>query len=242
MKKLYQKSELTFSLVWIGVYCVVMSLADNLSAEVGIDSVISAPVIFVLSVVLALFLRSNSLFDKYGICRPQVRSSKMLFYIPLVLLLTVNLWYGVRMNLSPLETCLYILKMLGVGFLEELIFRGFLFNAMVKDSAKSAIIVSSVTFGFGHIINLFNGSGAELLPNLVQIISAVAIGFAFVMIYYKTRSLLVSIITHGVFNSLSAFSNEGVLTDGRRILSCVFIVLISLGYGLYITVGIKEEK
>ena len=27
MKKLYEKNELTFALVWIGVYCVLQSLA-----------------------------------------------------------------------------------------------------------------------------------------------------------------------------------------------------------------------
>ena len=85
----------------------------------------------------------------------------MLFYIPLIVLLTVNLWYGVAMNTSPLEMVLYILSMLCVGFLEEMIFRGFLFQAMVKDGVKSAIIVSSVTFGIGHIVNLINGSGAD---------------------------------------------------------------------------------
>ena len=47
------------------------------------------------------------------------------------------LWYGVAMNVSLLETVLYILTMFCVGFLEEMIFRGFLFNAMAKDGIKS---------------------------------------------------------------------------------------------------------
>ena len=114
----------------------------------------------------------------------------MLFYAPLILLLTANLWYGVGLNQPPLETVLYVLSMFCVGFLEELIFRGLLFQAMAKDGVRSAIVVSSVTFGIGHIVNLFNGSGAELLPNLLQVVYAVAIGFAFVMIYCRTKSLI----------------------------------------------------
>ena len=31
MKKLYDKSELTFALVWIGIYCVGMSIFDEIS-------------------------------------------------------------------------------------------------------------------------------------------------------------------------------------------------------------------
>ena len=46
-----------------------------------------------------------------------------------------------------------------------------------RDNVKSAIVISSVTFGIGHIINLFNGSGMELVNNLCQIVFAIAVGF-----------------------------------------------------------------
>ena len=166
----------------------------------------------------------------------------MLFYIPVIILLTANMWYGFRVNMSLLETILYILSMFCVGFLEELIFRGLLFNAMLKNGKNSAIIVSSVTFGVGHIINLINGSGAELLPNLLQVVYAIAVGFMFMMIYYRTKSLLPCIITHGVFNALSAFANETGLTSKEQIISCILITLISGAYALYIALEIKKTQ
>ena len=132
--------------------------------------------------------------------------------------------------------------MICVGFLEEMIFRGFLFNAMAKDGVKSAIIVSSITFGIGHIVNLINGSGAELLPSLLQIIYAVAIGFAFVMIYCKTKSLVICILTHSIFNSLSIFANEAVITPQKQIVSGVLIAVIAGGYALYIALAVKENR
>lgn len=64
--------------------------------------------------------------------------------------------------------------MLCVGFSEEAIFRGLPFTAIAKDNIKSAVIISSVTFGIGHIINLFNGSGMDLVNNLCRIVFAVA--------------------------------------------------------------------
>jgi membrane protease YdiL (CAAX protease family) len=128
-----------------------------------------------------------------------------------------------------------------VGFLEELIFRGLLFQAMAKDGVRSAIIVSSVTFGIGHIVNLINGSGAELLPNLLQVLYAVAIGFAFVMIYCKTRSLIPCIIVHSVFNGLSAFANEAVITTQREIISGILLAVIAGGYALYLALAVKEK-
>jgi membrane protease YdiL (CAAX protease family) len=80
------------------------------------------------------------------------------------------------------------------------------------------------------------------LPNILQIIYAVAVGFTFVMIYYKTKSLLPCIITHSVFNALSAFSNEGVMTPQRQIISGLLIAIIAGGYALYIAVNIKEKS
>ena len=155
--------------------------------------------------------------------------------------MTTNLWYGVTINFSPLENVLYILSMLCVGFLEEMIFRGFLFNALVRDGVKSAIIISSVSFGIGHIVNLVNGSGAGLLPTMLQVVYAIAIGFAFVMIYYKTKSLLPCILTHSILNSLSVFANEEVITPQKQIISSILIALIAAGYALYIASAVKEK-
>lgn len=35
--------------------------------------------------------------------------------------------------------------------------------------------MSSVTFGMGHIVNLFNGSGAKLVSNLCQVKYAIVV-------------------------------------------------------------------
>jgi membrane protease YdiL (CAAX protease family) len=80
-----------------------------------------------------------------------------------------------------------MLTMMLVGFLEELIFRGFLFTALRKDSLKVAVIVSSVTFGMGHIVNLLNG--APLGETLLQIVYATAAGFLFTAIFLRGGSL-----------------------------------------------------
>ena len=242
LKKLYEKSQLVFALAWIIGYVVLASTGDNISADLGIDKVVTLPILIAMSGVLYFFVSKNGLTEKYGLCRPKLPAAKMLYYIPLLLLLTANLWYGVALNQSPLETVLYILAMFCVGFLEELIFRGLLFQAMAKDGVKSAIIVSSMTFGIGHIVNLINGSGAELLPNLLQVIYAVAIGFAFVMIYCRTRSLMPCIIVHSVFNGLSAFANEAVMTPQRQIISGVLLAVIAGGYALYLALAVKEEN
>lgn len=241
MKKLYEKSELAFSIVWIAVYCIFMSLADNFSAEIGTNNIVSLPTALVLSLILFIFVKRNGMGKRYGLCKAEIKAGKMLYYIPLAVMLFANLMFGVRLNMSAAETVLYMLTMLCVGFLEELIFRGLLFKAMAENGLKGAVIVSSVTFGIGHIINLFNGSGAELLPNILQVIYAMAAGFMFVMIYLKSGSLIPCIAGHGIFNALSAFADETALTGTDRIISCVFLVAVCGFYGGYLALKIKKE-
>lgn len=165
-----------------------------------------------------------------------------MYYLPLLLLASVNLWFGAVLNYSPFETFLYILSMLFVGFLEEIIFRGLLFKAMCRDNVKVAIIVSSITFGLGHIINLINGSGASLLSNLLQVVYAIAIGFLFTILFYRTKSLLACIITHGVLNALSVFANQGLITTRNEIITAAILTLAAAIYTMYINITVTKIK
>ena len=184
MQKIYEKSELWFAIGWIIVYVVGAGVADSLSVAVGIEKSVTFVFLLILSVTALIWMKKSVLLEKYGLCRPVFPASRYFYYLPLAFLASVNLWFGMKMNLSIYETLLYMGSMILVGFLEELIFRGFLFKAMSKDGLKAAIIVSSITFGIGHIVNLFNGSGMDLVSNLCQVVSAIAFGFLFVILFH----------------------------------------------------------
>ena len=241
LKKLYDKSRIWFAVAWIIAYCVLMSAGDAISVNIGIEKSATLIIGLILSAALLLFLKKNGLFSNYGLCAPKTSAKSMFYYIPILVMLTANLWYGVTLNYGALETALYIAAMLCVGFLEEVIFRGLLFEAMRKDSEKAAVIVSSVTFGIGHIINLINGSGAELLTNLLQVVYATAAGFMFVMMYYKSKSLLVCIAAHSVFNALSVFANEASAKTEMRIVSALLLTVISGAYAVYLALSVKKQ-
>ena len=125
--------------------------------------------------------------------------------------------------------------MLCVGFLEEVIFRGLLFTAIARNNIKSAVIISSVTFGIGHIINLFNGSGMELVSNLCQIVFAIAVGFLLVTIFSRGGSLLPCILVHSAINTLGTFANDAELTMQTQLLHLAALILLTVGYTLILT-------
>ena len=55
LKKLYDKSELVFAIVWIVAYVIFASIGDNLSASVGISKVVTLPILTALTAVIILF-------------------------------------------------------------------------------------------------------------------------------------------------------------------------------------------
>ncbi len=230
MKRLYHKNLLGFSLLWIGIYVVSFSLADGLSQSLGTEKLVTLPLALLISGSLVAFLLKNGLCAQYGLCHSKRNLRQNLYYLPLFLLVSVNLWGGVKWNLSVPETVLSMLTMVLVGFLEELIFRGFLFTALRKDNLKVAVIVSSVTFGVGHIVNLLGG--APVGETLLQIVYATAAGFLFTAIFLRGGSLWPCIITHSAINSLSVIA--GTQSAGLQVASAVFLTVVSSLYGFWI--------
>lgn len=150
--------------------------------------------------------------------------------MPLVLIASVNLWGGLALQMSVLESVLYVVSMLCVGFIEEIIFRGFLFKAICRENVKRAIFISSITFGIGHIVNLLNN--AETFQTLLQICYATAIGFLFTIIFYKSKSLFPCVFTHSAINALSTFARER--SQKENILVAVTLTIVSVLYAVWI--------
>ena len=242
MKKLYEKSELKFAIVWIVIYCVLQSLANPINEKIGTPYSASAVLCILQAVIIYFFIRKIGLLERYGLCKSSVPARRFLYYVPLIILATGNLWNGVAVNFSLADTACRIVCMLCVGFVEEVIFRGFLFKAMAKDNVKSAIIISSVTFGIGHLINLFNGSGMDLVNNLCQISSAVAVGFLLVTVFYYSGSLLPCIITHSAINTLNIFSNIEGVTVEKQIIYVLIMIVLTVCYTLFLTRTLTKKS
>lgn len=226
MKKSLEKYELFIAIFLIVIYLVSNSICLNNFGEYSIYTFLCN---FILSLGIIIFILKNKLVNYYSLDKfPNPK--KFLYFYPMILLVFVNFIGGVGINHTFFEILFYMLSMLCVGFLEEIIFRGFLFKMMAKDNLKLAIVVMTITFGIGHILNLFNG--ADILPTLVQICYAMAGGYLFVMVLIKSKSLWPCIITHSLLNSLSIFGvGSGMIYE---ILVPILLIGISLLYVRYI--------
>lgn len=232
MKKILEKNELIFSIILIIIYVVLNSYCVQ---NFGTTNYKTTIINTIISIVLLTIIYKTNKQDYYGLKKVK-NKQKFLYFIPLIPIATINVWNGFNINNTKSELLFHILTMINVGFIEEIIFRGFLFKAISKESIKKGIIISSITFGIGHIINLINGS--PLIPTIIQIIYAVSLGYLFVIIFYKSKSLIPCIITHSLINSLSIFNvSKGI----KEYIFSSILIIISLSYAIYINKKIKEE-
>lgn len=231
MNKIFEKKEPLFCILLIVIYVVINSYCIQNFGTTDYKSTIINTIFSVLLVLLMIMLKRTKYYGMSKVENPK----KYLYFIPLIIISTVNLWGDIKINNSTSEIIFYILTMANVGFIEEIIFRGFLFKMMEKENVKRAIIVSAITFGIGHIVNLLNG--AELIPTLIQICYAIALGYLFVTIFYKSKSLIPCIITHILINSLAIFNSENSVTT---YIVPVALMVISIGYTIFINKTIKE--
>lgn len=231
MKKYFEKHETLMCILLIVIYVVSNSYCMQ---NFGTQDYRSAIINTIFSVALIFLMIKLKRTSYYGLTKVK-DLRKYLYFVPLILIVSVNLWNGININNSIKEIMFYILTMINVGFIEEIIFRGFLFKMMEKENTKRAIIVSAITFGIGHIVNLLNG--ADLIPTLMQICYAISIGYLFVIIFYKSKSLIPCIITHIIFNSLSIFNVEN---SNTMYIESLFLIIVPISYAIYIRKTIKE--
>ena len=242
--KLFEKNEVTFSVVLIVIYVVGSSVMQRVSASLGAEFLAEMIFCLILSGLLIVFIGKNRLGDYLGLKKPWVSAVKMLFYIPLILTAGAGAFFGLGMKYGVGAAVRHTVMMICVGFLEEVIFRGFLFRGIAKSSLTRAVVISSLTFGIGHIVNLLNGMA--LLENSVQMVFAVAVGFMLVFVFLRTGSIIPCIVFHALNNCLSAFVTGDTLiakvgeTNAVLVL-CAVKISVCAAYLVYVMKLPKRE-
>lgn len=202
MKKLYEKKPILFAVLWILIYCLI---SIPIRGELGDESIFMLIGLALIAAGITAFVKINHLEAEYGLTGWAKNTKKYWYFIPMFILATGNLWGGLGLAYSGIAQVFAVLSMLLIGYIEEMLFRGFLFKALLpKDGVKLSVIISSVTFGIGHIVNLF--AGQANVETVIQVFFAVAWGFILTMAFYRSGSLLPCIIVHGLVDAFSKFS------------------------------------
>ena len=235
MHRLYEKNEISFALVWIVIYCLVVT---PIRGQLGDESPFMFLSLALIATGITVFIKKYQLEEKYGLDTYPKRPRRSLYFISVWILTTGNLWGGFELSYTGLAQVWAVLSMLLTGYIEEVIFRGFLFQGILaKDGPAKAIVIVSVTFGIGHIVNLL--AGQANLETFLQVVFAIAWGFLFTSIVYKSKSLVPCILAHGMVNAFSKFGQESVLSKWGYILATILVAAV---YCPYLLKGKKGDK
>ncbi len=236
MKKELLK-DIVFAVCWIVIYLVTFNGAALLSDVIGIPNLLTVIVGFLTCFVMVLILYKQKRLTYYGLSSlKNLNHLRLLLYVPMLIIASVNIWQGFHINDSAVQIVLISLSMICVGFLEEMIFRSFLMKALLHKSPALAIAVSTLIFGLFHALNL--AFGADLVPTLLQVAYSMGFGFMCCAFFYKTNNIIPCIICHALGNIFDTFLPQNTSMTFQYA-GCAVMTILSIGYGIYLLLAKK---
>ncbi len=119
---------------------------------------------------------------------------------------------------------------LGIGFCEELYFRGILCNLWLEEGERAAVAISAILFAVCHLMNLAGGAG--MAETMLQICFAFVYGIVFALIFLVCRSVWPCVLLHA-FHDFCSFNSAGDGAWGAVAVGAIqFIVLLCYALAL----------
>jgi len=234
MKGLLKRNAVLHAVAWIGIYVGSVNVLDVLSASIGVQNLATSLGLFGLSTILFLYLKNQKMITSIGLVKVDPSTiQKCLYFIPLGILALSQFTGTFNTSLTVPQILIYGLLMLNVGFIEEVIFRGLLYKAIRDKSGHNrAILISGLTFGLGHIVNLLRGMSIE--HQFQQIAAAIVLGIMLALIVEVSKSILPGVIFHVLFNFSSTIMIADATTEFFLLISILTLASVYTVY-LYVT-------
>ncbi|MFZ2256664.1 MAG: CPBP family intramembrane glutamic endopeptidase, partial [Clostridiaceae bacterium] len=102
---------------------------------------------------------------------------------------------------------------------------------------KRAIMISGITFGIGHIVNLLRGY--SYIEQIGQIVIAVGIGIALALLVAITNSIVPGILFHIVFNIGGTITRQDASQQTYMMFA---IVIISVLYTIFLYKSVYNKS
>ena len=230
MYALMQKRPVLHAVAWILIYLVLFNVGEGIAEATGF-AYATAALVLALAIVMVIYLVRGKQMRATGFKRIGNSDLKAtLYYAPLALLAVIQLFAGVDPTVTGAQIAGIVLLMIGVGFVEAVTMRGLLYQGIAKQSGMwRAILITGVTFGLGHIVNLLRGYDMAELS--AQIVVAVAIGIVLALLVAVTGNIVPGILFHVLFNITGSIANTESATM-MILLAVILVVCVLYGWVL----------
>lgn len=238
LKRIQETKPIWHAVFWIIAYIVLVNIGDAVSEMIGVSNSATSLFLITLSVILLLYVTKNQWGSYYGLRWPNKSDlRKTWLYIPLAIIAVLQYAKGIRSELNIGDIAIIIALMIGVGFIEELLFRGFLYRGILKKGKlTNAIIISGITFGLGHIVNLLRGY--SLADQGLQIVVAIALGITLALLVSVTDSILPGVVFHTLLNISGNVTNNNLSIEFYVVIISIILCIV---YSLYLRIWLKSK-
>ena len=195
-------NRLGLSLIVLAIWTAITVIGGAISA--GFNGSPTDPLsqgvhtAFVAAIGFLLGISFICRWKDLGFNEPVSVRSLSVLWLPLVYIVfffCVMMLFGVP---GPGVTASILINTLLIGISEELMFRGILFKALrSRCSIWPTVLVSSLLFGFVHLLNGFSTGFVAAIP---QAIFTFCLGVVFIAIRIRTGSLYPVIVLHAAWD------------------------------------------
>ncbi|MEK4048275.1 CPBP family intramembrane glutamic endopeptidase [Paenibacillus sp. FSL H8-0048] len=231
-----QGRPLIYSLVWGVVLTLAVSIASAVATimefgDMGIRNA-QACAYLVMGIIVTVYMkRKDSSLVSFGFRKLEAEPSRaVLFYIPLIIIAVAQpLMNGINVELGAPDVISIVMMTLLVGYTEEAIFRGVIWNYLKSRGPLFYIVFSSIFFGVLHMSNAFGGN--DLIHTLLQVINALLLGCLLALLIETGRNIVPLIAFHFIYDALAMVSNENL---EHEVLIVSILNIMYLLYGIYL--------
>lgn len=264
IKNFIPKNKFFTTFLFFGIYIASFKLQNEIIYLFSNDGIILTSTNYLLKSIfnlifgfLALWLISSlKVKDLAGINKRKIKNWEfLLFPLYIVFIGLLETRIETYSNIFPSNWFTLFLWVFTVGFVEEIIFRGLLQSILIKKLAKNkfslvvSVLISSMVFGFMHLINFTEGYYGEM----AQFLYAIYVGVLFGALLIFTRKIWPLILIHMLIDLVGVvefFEKKETNLDSLTILSyskkdfnyLVLIMLPYLIYGIYLLIKLEDEK
>jgi membrane protease YdiL (CAAX protease family) len=160
-----------------------------------------------------------------------IPGSHLRYYFPLVIVLAIIIVNGFK-SLTVGEISFFLFFTLLVGFVEETLYRGIMFRALLQKSKVAAVATTSVLFSITHLLNALSGQSWSQL--VLQLFYALLVGVTLSLLILKNDNILPLIAFHFIHNLLQFLGNEQTNMIGD-----ILIITVLLGQCIWLLVSMR---
>lgn len=205
---LYHVGILFFAWIACNIYAVIFESPVKTTLLNAVNSGLSISIVSA-SLLLLLYTIYRKGYKYIGLTKPTLTGAWILIY-PVFVIVIVLISVSQSGGFHSISLYKWILiNTLLAGFSEEVMFRGYIFNAL-KDRMRFSysVVIVTVLFGSIHMLNYF--TTREWTGSMAQCFLAMLSGLLFLSIRIKTNSILPAIVIHGLFDFavMSSLSNS----------------------------------